>query len=191
MTATVVLISGKQGSGKTTVQTALNLKLRELGYKSERLNFADPIYAIHDAIRRTAGEFGLPPTMPKDGLLMQLIGTNWARDVYGPDVWMSIVKNRIHDFPSEAIVIVGDCRFENEFDAFPDAITVRLNCSVPTRRRRCSKWRENTGHESEVGLDAYVCRNKFKFNFCTDDGHSVDEIIETLETAVRCYRGNP
>jgi hypothetical protein len=64
--------------------------------------------------------------------------------------------------------VIGDCRFENEFDAFPHALRVRLGCPEEVRKSRCSMWRENTQHPSEIGLDKYAKEGWFDLYLHTD-----------------------
>lgn len=48
---TMILISGKQGSGKTALANLLKEKLVSTNSAAEIINFADTIYEMHDAVR--------------------------------------------------------------------------------------------------------------------------------------------
>lgn len=164
----IIALSGKQGSGKTTLQKMLGHLLGAYGRQVHPMNFADPLRAMHDEIRLYMELKGCPPppeVAVKDGLLMQLLGTDWARKVYGENVWIHILKTRatmvgkLCANPETPIyILVGDMRFMNEFYAFPDsqfpnAYKIRLECPVELRKVRAENWRENTAHPSETGLD--------------------------------------
>lgn len=95
------------------------------------------------------------------------------------------------------LVIIDDCRFTNEFDAFPQALRVRLNAAEDVRKGRAESWRENTVHPSEVGLDLYDIEGKFDLYLQTDLAESSPKHCATLITAQLLKRtwiekrGNP
>lgn len=161
MKTEIILISGKQGSGKTTLGQSLVRAAYGQGYFAQVFKFAGPLYRIHDAVLETAENLLGVPKVTKDGDLLQLLGTEWARKKFGPDVWANALQKQITNAremipPSfKLLAIVDDCRFQNEFDAFPEALSVRLEISEDIRRARAESWRENTLHPSETGLDAY------------------------------------
>lgn len=163
----VVVISGKMGSGKTTLATALaRCAHRHPHVRAVVMNFADTIYEIHDFARGRMKDLGLPTPEGlevKDGSLLQFLGTEWGRKTYGQGVWAEALVGRIGKFlalSGEAfasyLFIIPDCRFKNELAAFPDALKVRLECPREVRKARCSQWRENDLHQSEVDLDEWV-----------------------------------
>lgn len=177
----ILIISGKQGSGKTTLQQAVT----EQWFKNFRstprcLNFADPIRKMADAVNFILRDYGWPDRkMEKDGPLMQLLGTEWARTEIDDEIWIKLLSMRIakdirlaKEFPTDAdnnrLFIIGDCRFLNEFEAFPDALRVRLECPHEVRRKRCSSWREGTNHLSEIGLDDVSSAGEFDMYFNTE-----------------------
>jgi hypothetical protein len=159
---TIVGISGKQGSGKTTLAKSLISK-----YSGIHLKFADPLYKMHEAIRGVLKEFDYE-MKPKDGKLLQLLGTEWGRNTLGQSIWCSLTANKIVNTVLEidkwdkAFIVVDDARFENELDLFkalkeihPDwnVLTIRLECPETQREGRADDWRPATDHPSEVGLD--------------------------------------
>lgn len=156
-----VLISGKQGSGKTTLMN--ELCKREL-HKVAVLpvNFADPLREMHDAVLGVLQNYGIKREIRKDGPLMQVLGTEWARKSLGEDIWIRLCKKETDGIETgfferlgfeRILFIIGDCRFKNEFEAFPEALRVRLRCPREVRKLRCEMWREIETHPSEVDLD--------------------------------------
>lgn len=174
---TVILISGKQGSGKSTL-TSLLLEALD-GWTCE-LKFASVIYDIHDAARAVLQDLGIdpPPGLEiKDGKLLQFLGTEWGRQTYGEDIWVKCAQAEVAKYfkrqedtglaEEGSAVIVSDCRFKNEFEAFPEALRIRLECPRELRQQRCEQWRDNDKHPSEIDLDTYVAENRFDLVFDT------------------------
>ena len=181
MSGGVILISAKQGAGKSTLASRL---AEHLG--GTIMKFAEPLYFMHDGLLPYIKKMGLrPDDMKKDGELLQMLG-EYGRRIH-KDVWAQILHRRIAQERAaspDTWFIIDDCRFENEFDAFPDAIKIRLTASEATRKARCSYWREDTSHPSEIGLDAYAGMAKFNIAINTDF-HPKEEtfkvVIDTLK----------
>lgn len=163
MKTRMILISGKQGSGKTTIGTALGEALhKRLNWDVEQVTFASTIYDMHDGILRILKDRGIERDIVKDGPLLQLLGTEWGRNTLGEEIWVNCLKGEIAnkkalhlgrgDTPKLAF-IATDCRFQNELHGFHDALRVRLECDKSEREGRCSMWRENDSHVSETDLD--------------------------------------
>lgn len=146
----IIIISGKQGSGKTTLAKGVLFNTSQC----HLLKFADPLYEMHETIRIVAKAYDIP-FEKKEGKLLQFLGTEWGRSK-DENIWVNVMRKRIekrlNDFP-EATMIIDDCRFENEFYAFPSAIKIRLEASEEKRKQRAEGWRENVNHPSEIGLD--------------------------------------
>ena len=180
----VILISGKQGSGKTSLSNGLMESLKEQGLQPYAFKFADPLYAIHDACLPVLKSWGIRDNdMKIDKDLLQIIGTEYGRNKISESIWMDICKKRVQVFTGllpTHVALIDDARFENEFDAFEDAVSIRLNADVEARKKRVSYWREDQNHPSEVSLDAYAAAGKF--NLSLDTTSSKKE--ETLATVM-------
>lgn len=163
----VILLSGKMGSGKSTLQNNLKRWLSVRGDKVDILNFADVLYQIHDSCINIINRYIEPRNIVKDGPLLQLLGTEWGRKTISEDIWVKCLQKKVEQ-SSARYIIVGDCRFQNEFNAFPNALRVRLLCNREERKRRCSMWRDNEAHPSEIDLDGYSDSEKFDLYLHTD-----------------------
>jgi hypothetical protein len=181
----IVMLSGKQGAGKSTISDALKEKWFELDHKNKvkQMKFADVIYEMHDAIIAILEKYLPPRNLIKDGPLLQLLGTEWGRKTLGPDVWVDVLKARLSLIPNYendySLVIIDDCRFENEFDAVPEALRVRLRAEEGERKKRCSMWRENTNHPSETGLDDYAIKGLFDV-YLNTDSETVEHCVSVI-----------
>lgn len=181
----IVVISGKQGSGKSTLQDALMELAPQNGFVTVTLmNFADVIYNLHVNIIERINALGIEHKTKKDGVLLQLLGTEWGRKVLGNDVWIRALRNRVEiaknhsmRFNQKTLIVVADCRFENEFDGFKEALRVRLEADEATRKARTNSWRDNTQHPSEVDLDKYAQNGAFDLYFRTDATGFLPETI--------------
>lgn len=158
----VIVISGKQGSGKSTLSN--NLKALLAPRHVYQYRFAQPLYDIQEAVFGVCEKYGLPvPENRKDGRLLQLLGTEWGRQVHGTNVWVECLIRRIAMTEAQdrcenvtpGIFIIDDCRFENELHAFRSAFKVRLECDRDTRQGRAQSWRPTEDHPSETGLDGH------------------------------------
>ncbi len=180
----VILISGKQGSGKTTVTNALILKAARKNFNAMNVIFAQTIYDIHDYIRELMRFRGIERPN-KDGKLLQLLGTEWGRNLISERVWVDALIGNLHNIAPDPkdhqLFVVSDCRFKNEFDGI-DAFRVRLEASREVRKGRCDSWRDTDTHVSETDLDDYVTQKKFDLVVNTE-GINHDEAAEIILTA--------
>ena len=156
----IIMISGKQGSGKSTITSVLLRSLSNDGFFAEECRFAGAIYDMHNFCLSYIKQRGIQ-VPDKDGKLLQFLGTDWARKQYGENIWVDLLKTGILNDNHNDFYIISDCRFENEFDAFPEAFRVRLECPEEIRKNRAHGWRENTEHPSETGLDGYAADHMF------------------------------
>lgn len=178
----IILISGKMGSGKTTVSEGLTELLKKNRHTVSRLKFADPLYAMHDAVGVAASKYGIPFDK-KEGVLLQLLGTEWGRQIKGDSVWVDSMKYRVSQTSCD-FVIIDDCRFKNEFNAFEDAFKLRLKASEEIRKNRADSWRPNTTHLSEIDLDDFEINGRFDLVVDTnlnDKQKTLDLIMTTIQ----------
>lgn len=186
MNSHVILISGKMGSGKSTLSEMLGAAAKNSNMVPVHLKFAAPLYEIHDDVLNKMERFTGKKRLKKDRLLLQLLGTEWGRATFGVDIWAEILHNTIatkesqrNPFTAPFLFIVDDCRFENEFDAFPEALRVRLECPPEVRKTRAESWSPGS-HPSEKGLDKYSMEDRFDSEFHTDDVENTPAHMATL-----------
>jgi len=183
----ILMISGKQGSGKTTTSDLVADELRAQQFQVVRMRFAEAIYEMHDLCLGVLDKYGIKrPNVKIDGPLLQLLGTEWGRNQIHQDVWVNILRNRINllfqgmpDLFGKRIVIVDDMRFPNEFDPFESALRVRFECDRELRKARAEKWRENENHPSEIALDEYAKEGKFGV-YCDTGKYGQSDVINHL-----------
>ena len=176
---TIILISGKQGSGKTTLTQSLVTSLQNEGHLVQCLKFAGTIYAMHDLIRDYGRSLGL--NIPdKDGRLLQLLGTEWGRSTLGENVWVDALRAQIGKSEADYILI-DDCRFPNELDVVPkeQRVAIRLDAPSHVRKARCPAWRDTDKHPSEAALDGYMER----FDTVINTEHNTES--EVLKLALK------
>jgi hypothetical protein len=129
----IIGLAGLAGAGKTTVAKHL---VEHHGYV--RLPFAGPIKAMAEAFGLTFAEVhGFAKEDPCDALcgktprqFMQWLGTEFGRDMIGPDVWINAWQRKVFEARNAALlegdtgvaarsiyglrVVADDCRFDNE-----------------------------------------------------------------------------
>jgi energy-coupling factor transporter ATP-binding protein EcfA2 len=187
----IILLSGKQGSGKSTLADGLEIMAREHGYEPMRTRFAKILYEMHDAAIAVAKKYGIKAG-PKEGEMLQWIGTEWGRMLKGENVWVNALKNYVEqeianaedpiyiagrfptspDWQPKLCFVIDDMRFVNEFEAFggDGILKIRLEADREVRKARCSYWRENETHISETGLDHLIM---------ADAGSGFDAIVRS------------
>lgn len=177
----VVGISGKMGSGKTTLSNALAAEI----VPSFQVRFAGPLYECHEAVWSILEDYGLPREQKSRDFLTWL-GTEFVRK-RDTDFWVKALGKKIEQIknsvsPEDPLVIVDDVRFENEFLGLPGSLMVRLECPVDVRRDRASAW-SDAKHASEIGLDEYSRDGRFDLYFDTST-RSVGSMVSIIKRAI-------
>lgn len=175
----IVMVSGKQGAGKSTLCDAL---AEILGENCYRTRFAKALYAMHDAAMAAAREFDVP-VEAKEGVFLQLTGTEWGRVVKGENVWVNTCRADCLKNLKGRAALIDDLRFPNEFHAFDDMNVVKIRLTAPesTRKVRTNSWRDNTNHPSETGLDAYEAEGRFDLLLDTSKLSQEEALAKAVE----------
>lgn len=193
------LIVGGMGSGKDTFATFLPIGYIHKSF-AESLKNVVRLLRIHDidsAFLIMNELFGgkhpcnmyaklvelsqFPVTDEKDRGLLQYLGTDWARK-YDKNVWVRGLKNKIK---SNNLYVVTDCRFMNEFEAFPDWYSVYIDCPDDIRKERLLKRdgsfnEELLHHSSELEIKSIGRKCDFTINNSGD----LDCYKDTVTTLV-------
>lgn len=162
MIVKTVLLSGKQGSGKTTIAGGIILEFtKKKNWYAHNIFFAEPLYDMHNFCWGLLKDNGIKMPFKKDGYLLQMLGTEWGRNTVSENLWVDLLKKRREKIIERSyagterkLFVVSDCRFPNEVTL--DAIKVRLECPAPVRKARAEMWRETEDHPSETALDNYT-----------------------------------
>ena len=187
MKSLVIGLSGKQGAGKTTIADLLSQNLKEEQFEVKVFKFAKPLYQMHDAVWTVAKQYGMANEHVKDGVLLQLLGTEWGRKTRGENIWVNCLLHELSledsKVESKSVFIIDDMRFPNEFDGLHNlnAVTIRLDAPAEVRRPRAEMWRENEQHPSETGLDNYYFEGKFDLVLDTARNDKYTNTAKVLE----------
>ena len=154
-------ISGKKGSGKNTVANMIDT-LRSFdfdGHLIEYKSFADPLKRMiceltgckmTQFLTQKGKDTLSPIRKPTGGFytyreLLQLQGTEFGRNIIGPDIWVDALFagwNQNEDW------VITDVRFPNEVEAIEDRGGIAIRVVRPGID-------STDTHESETALDNY------------------------------------
>jgi thymidylate kinase len=183
-TSQTIMISGKQGTGKSTLANFLTNHFESHGWQIFPYKFARPLYEMHNACRHVLMKYGVRGYNfeKKDGVLLQILGTEWGRNTINPYIWVDCARNYISRnarMTTSALFLIDDLRFKDEFNLDEGAIKIRLECDREIRKVRCEAWRDNDMHQTEIDLDDWVDR----FDLVLDTGKisKEDMFNKTLE----------
>lgn len=205
MKKTVILLGGPQGSGKTDAAGFIGDTLTLNGFSTIVLRFADTIKELHDMIEPRFAKAANIPAKKKNGTLLQKLGTEIGRNIYGKDIWVNLTHDRIKsisgqaeqsriEYDSEYVVIVEDVRFENELNLQDtleqegyQVISIYFDCPLEIRKVRVEDFREDTSHQSESELEKI--KDKFKFTVNTsgnisDKQKAISAILKASELLI-------
>ena len=176
---TVILLSGKSGSGKDFVANIMKEKLEQKGNKVLVTHYADLLKYILKTFFDWDGQ--------KDEhgrYLLQYVGTDVIRR-QNPNYWVDFVKDIIIMFSNNwDYILIPDTRFPNEitrmFCSNFRTISIRI-----TRLNYISKLTdEQQQHESETALDSY----SFDY-YMTNDG-TLDGVTKEVDNFIKVIDWN-
>lgn len=122
---TIIGLAGPAGCGKDSARHVLELKHDFAG-----LAFADPIRNMTHALLTSTGastdylhkrelkETPVPGLGVSTRHIMQTLGTEWAREHFGPGFWINAAASTMADLRSQGYrhCVISDVRFANEAD---------------------------------------------------------------------------
>lgn len=184
----IVNISGKQGSGKSTLMRQLQKDLMRVGIRSAHHRFAEVMYEMHDACQEIALSYGLE-FPKKHGRLLQVLGTEAFREAIDEDYWVKATRELCSQTLDLGVnvIVIDDCRFPNEltaFDGLCPVMNIRLEASESIRKARAEGWRDNSNHSSETALDGHL--DSFDTIYFTANV-SVEEISQEILYKIEEY----
>ena len=121
--------------------------------------------------------------------MLQKVGTEEGRNVYGPDIWVNSVANWIKILGSRGVerFIICDCRFKNEVDWIKknNGTVIKINAPSRHKQRMLNESKNNTeklkniqNHQSESEIE--LCSYDFEIN--NDYNKDVQkELIQKLD----------
>jgi len=182
----IIGFTGRAGCGKDTAVKALQLKYTNFFSQEApyHYSFAGPLrrglaamlggeveMQSHDPVRKNEviEAYGVSPRT-----LLQTLGTEWGRHLINDDIWIIRAKQiwqETNDINPNAIILISDCRFDNEAQAIRDMGGEVIEIARPNNPHTSAI---NSGgvanHASEAGVDpkliSYTITNHF--NLITD-----------------------
>lgn len=149
-------ISGRMGSGKTTLSDAL---IKRLG--GTKVSLAAPIKNLQNMIYNNVS---IDMEGDKDRDLLIALG-KWGRSKH-EDFWLNEVKHLINTL-DDIVIICDDIRFPNEAKFFKEnGILMRIN-----GEQRGINVDHNVNDATETALDNYP------FDFYIDNRKSIEECV--------------
>ena len=185
-----IAISGKMGSGKTTLANELIQQFTE-GY-----NGKSTMVSLGAPVKEVACNYFLMPTDVKDRSLLQQIGQQFRN--IKPDVWVDLMMRDVHcmsDTTDVELFICDDVRFQNELNAMQEDgwLNIRLTVDESEQKRRLeiaygSDWEthwENRSEISETDLDKALGFDSVLHNLDLDKvPHAASEILELINSEI-------
>lgn len=129
----IIAFAGLIGSGKTTA--AMHLVEN---HNFRRIRFAGPLkdmaYAFGLSQDQVDGKLKEEPCDLLGGKsprqFMQLLGTEFGRNLIDPNLWIKAWKHHADQVPEGVGIVVDDCRFPNEADTIHNASTHARICRI-------------------------------------------------------------
>ena len=147
----IIGFSGKMGVGKSTAVKRILEKNAGIGPGNVvGLRFAKGVYACAEAVFQTCG---LKFEKEKARGLLQYIGTDWGRAMFGEDFWVNRWKKAVaQELLLGRHVVVEDVRFNNEAEAIK-SMGGRI-IHIDGKEDNAGVARGGIeGHASEAGID--------------------------------------
>jgi dephospho-CoA kinase len=176
-----MLLVGKAGAGKDTF-AAMFPKLRRFAFGDEvrKIVSLAQIDGSGVALDYIVGRLGMMDSRMilllkyaeksnatrKKRTVLQVVGQGF-RDI-DPDFWIKLLKADIHD-AGEPPYIITDCRYRNEFEAFPNDVSVYVYASRKTRIKRLTRrdgfvTYKQLNHPSEKEINTFCDLCTYKVN---------------------------
>lgn len=176
-----VLISGKQGSGKTEVSNHLVKLFAQKRMPCWQISMALPVHDMHRGTYILAGNYGVPPK-PEGDQDLDLMNSirDWGRRK-SKGFWTAAVKHRVamteNTFrkPNAVhVILIQDLRFVEELKAWPSALSVWLECDDLKRLDRAPDYNIKDPWEVVGPKPEYLDKDS-GFSLVIDSGEKTTE----------------
>jgi len=190
--------SGKFRSGKDTAAAFASKFLKEKGYYTQRIAFAD---SVKDVVEILTGEkkvivdnssYSFPvydftieqknKYLDKWGLtigqMLQKVGTEAIRDNVHKNAWINSLYSKYTLAKNISVVLTTDVRFKNEAEfvyKIPDSYIIRV---VRDNSNNLETTRD-VKHESETSLDDY-----HNFSFVLENNSTLDDFERKVKNVI-------
>lgn len=166
-------VSGKLGTGKNFISETVFLKMME-PVPTVILSFADQI-KVNVIVQHNADRHKC--FVEKDEhtrKLMQRVGTEEGRNVYGQDIWLKFTLEWMLVHASRGIkrIIVPDVRFHNEFDFIKDLGGTMIRVNAPKRNRAACEKEASKGTGTAEQIGSHISETEL------DSGRTFDYTID-------------
>jgi hypothetical protein len=160
---------GKMGTGK---DTCVNYLLNKYG--GTKLSFSEPLYEILHFAQKKCGF-----KIEKDRKFLQLVGTEWARNV-DENVWIKLMVEKSKKITGN--MYCSDVRFINELKFLKEDgwTCIKIN------RNKVNVDRVGSGsnnHLSEIEIDKM---DSTLFDFIIDNNSSLEELYSKINKVFNC-----
>jgi hypothetical protein len=145
----IIGFSGAKGVGKSSLASELQSRIE----KTEIMSFAEPLKKMLEVIG-VSQEIMADPKLKNEALpwlgvtprfMLQTLGTEWGRDMVHNQIWLKVMNRKLASSKA-GLVLIDDCRFQNE----ADLIRSRAGVVIELYRKGIQYDR---GHTSEKGID--------------------------------------
>lgn len=167
----IILIGGKQGSGKTSLSNEIKNLLVEKKVPCWQMSMDMPVYDMHRGVYAMGANYGIPPR-PDDSPNKSLITSlrEWGRS-QDDEFWLRTTDHKLKQvqaaFRNPAlfhVIIIEDVRYENELAHWPKALSVWLECPAEVRSRRSPEE---------------ACSSKFTKGDINSESKGLNRVIDT------------
>ncbi len=177
----IIGIIGPKGSGKSTIANIIKEK-----YNFELMSFASIVKDIssiifdfdrdllegdteESRIWRETKDLRWSEILNKEitpRITLQMIGTEFGRNIFGPNIWIEVIKNKIN-IKKYKNVVISDIRYENEAQFIRDNSIDNENKNILIRVNKSNLGLNSDYHSSETELygikeDYYIENNGTK-----------------------------
>jgi hypothetical protein len=194
----IIGFSGKFRSGKDTAASIASKYLKDKGYFTERIAFADSVkdvveiltgekrvivddnsysYPVYDFTIEQKNTF-LDSWGLTIGQMLQKVGTECIRDHLSKNAWINSLYSKYLPVKDTSVVLTTDVRFKNEAEfiyKLNDSHIVRIVRDVPDG----SPVTRDVKHESETSLDDYQ-----NFSFVVENNSTLIDLEKKVKNIV-------